>query len=129
MTVELYLPRRTLGSAELAPGSALRETIASATSGRDQEQVLETLRGPARGSESVAVHLRGWVANTIVWALMLPLAAWAMVGFARIVWLPIETRRIEERLERTKDGRCAACGYDLRGNPFGGHCPECGAVL
>jgi hypothetical protein len=129
LSVELYVPRRTLENAELSLGSALRETIASAASEPEEEEALEMLRGTAGGSGAEALHLRGWVANTMVWALMLPLAAWAVVGLARLVWLPIETRRVESRLQRTKSGRCAACGYDLRGNPFGGHCPECGAML
>jgi hypothetical protein len=128
LSVELYVPRRTMGNAELPPGSALRETIASAASEPEEEEVLEMLRGAA-SSGAVALHLRGWVANTMMWALILPLAAWSLVGLARLAWLPIETRRIEERLARTKGGRCAVCGYDLRGNPFGGHCPECGAML
>ncbi|MCX5660512.1 MAG: hypothetical protein NTW19_12425, partial [Planctomycetota bacterium] len=27
-----------------------------------------------------------------------------------------------------RPGCCAACGYDLRGSPADGDCPECGAV-
>src|SRR5262249_37321410 len=31
------------------------------------------------------------------------------------------------RRRRLRDGQCPACGYDLRGSPAGGACPECGA--
>lgn len=41
------------------------------------------------------------------------------------------TERLRDRSERggTVAGAtpCLECGYDLRGLPFGGHCPECGA--
>lgn len=32
------------------------------------------------------------------------------------------------RSRRTVGGQCMACGYDLRGSPVGGACPECGQV-
>ena len=58
-----------------------------------------------------------------------PVTAWSLVGLTRIFWLPVERRRLERRVGLARSGRCAVCGYDLRGNPFGGHCPECGTVL
>jgi hypothetical protein len=46
----------------------------------------------------------------------------ALAGAAPLVRLAARAWR---RLRRSQ-GRCAACGYDLRGTPSGG-CPECGA--
>ena len=128
LTVQLFNPTRTLTAADLPPGSALRETIASARANDADDPVLERLRDPA-GEARVRAHWRGWVGNTMIWGVLLPIAAWALVGVARIFWLPVQRRRLERSVDRTRSGRCATCGYDLRGNPLGGHCPECGSVL
>jgi hypothetical protein len=44
-----------------------------------------------------------------------PLIWWTVVGLRFV--------RVEKR---SREGRCASCGYDLRASP--GRCPECGAV-
>jgi hypothetical protein len=37
--------------------------------------------------------------------------------------------RSRKRRSRRRRGLCAACGYDLRGNPSAKACPECGHGL
>jgi hypothetical protein len=39
------------------------------------------------------------------------------------ICLPLLARR----RKRWYEGRCDACGYDMRGSPHATHCPECGA--
>lgn len=39
------------------------------------------------------------------------------------IWLPLLARR----RKRWYEGRCDACGYDMRGTPAAERCPECGA--
>ena len=47
-----------------------------------------------------------------------------LTAIAPLVWL-MRAVRLRRRRRR---GRCLACGYDLRGNPDGRRCPECGMI-
>jgi hypothetical protein len=53
------------------------------------------------------------------WFLALVAAGLSMPGIVVV----LKNRRAAYRV---KNGRCAACGYDLRGKPAGGQCSECG---
>ena len=57
---------------------------------------------------------------TVPYGCLMLLAAAVPGGRAGAV---LVRRRVRGR--RLRDGRCAACGYDLRASP--GRCPECGA--
>jgi hypothetical protein len=50
----------------------------------------------------------------------LPAALLAIIGTPLLVWI----RRRDQAFERSKQGCCPACGYDLRATPDS--CPECG---
>ncbi len=83
------------------------------------------------GVEHDATHSRlgAWVANTVILSLLLPLATWVAFAMAgRLAAIASRARR-NLRRERRARGRCAACGYDVRGNPHGALCPECGNPL
>ena len=56
--------------------------------------------------------IQGTILNTIISVFML-----IVYGFQRLI-LPMPA-----------DSGCRACGYDLRGNPDGRVCPECGAAV
>jgi len=52
----------------------------------------------------------------------------ALQGLGVTLALPLSAarRRLRER-RWMREGRCRACGYDLRATPGG--CPECGAAV
>jgi hypothetical protein len=56
----------------------------------------------------------------------LEMLGWCFVlwGAMAVLWLPA-VLRLGTRLQRTRNGLCLCCGYDLRASR--GRCPECGA--
>jgi hypothetical protein len=60
-------------------------------------------------------------ATTVSRVVIIP--SWFVYGAAAVLPLSWIVRR---RLPRRSDGRCHACGYDLRATPD--RCPECGTV-
>jgi hypothetical protein len=65
-----------------------------------------------------------WVALTPLWpGLIADAAAWSAAA-----WILLAAPAAARRALRRRRGGCGACGYDLRGTPAGGACPECGAV-
>lgn len=61
--------------------------------------------------------------DEVVTLLAIPL--WT-IGVPAVVGLCVTLAWAGRHRRRVGAGRCAACGYDLRGSP--GRCPECGAV-
>ena len=78
-----------------------------------------------------ARHYQGWFGFTAsigvssgVFGFTAPY--WAAVLIASL--LPVmATRAAYTRRRRSRSALCIACGYDLRGNPASGRCPECGS--
>ncbi|MGI9013814.1 MAG: hypothetical protein ACR2GY_06140 [Phycisphaerales bacterium] len=56
----------------------------------------------------------GVLGNTAIWGA--------------VIFILAVAGRVTRSISRTRGGRCVACGYDLRGNPHGNACPECGTI-
>lgn len=59
-------------------------------------------------------YLPGLIANTAFWGV--------------VILLVMMVLRQATAERRRREGRCCACGYDLRGNATTRRCPECGEV-
>jgi len=64
-----------------------------------------------------------WLNATPSDALIVPY--WPLAAIAGGYAAVLLRRRVSAILRRRRR-QCAACGYDLRGSPDGGRCPECG---
>jgi hypothetical protein len=59
----------------------------------------------------------------------LPVWAVALIVMLPVWWaLLVAALRARRRRIRRRKGFCERCGYDLRGSPTGGNCPECGTA-
>lgn len=60
---------------------------------------------------------------TPLFLLLAPLTFWLLAALIRAVRTDY---RLPEHLPQPKEPTCDLCGYDLRGSPRDGRCPECG---
>ena len=128
LTVELFSPRRSLRNADLQLDSPLRSAIESAITDARDTVTAAALWSP-QTLPAVSQRRRAWLANVLILSILLPFAAWTIVLVSRLSWVVVHSRtRTRHRLQRC-EGRCDACGYDLRAHTLSLRCPECGIQL
>ncbi len=110
----------------LPSNSSLRAAIESALFEVEHGDVVAAWRGTMPAASN---RIAGWLANGLVWYLLISYAAWAVISLSRFGWRLTGAARQAEGTQRRREGRCAACGYDLRGCEFSERCPECGTLV
>ena len=83
----------------------------------------------AGSAVDVTGRARGWVANVLLWSLLLAGAAWLLVAILRFGSFLALVRAQQRVQQRRREDRCVTCGYTLQGNPYSERCPECGAQV
>ncbi len=106
-----------------------RELSAAIEAALQAEGELETLGLWRNPGPQVSHHGRGWLADSLMWWLILSVASVMMVAAARVASVILAHERATRRLKRSAGGRCAECGYPLAGLEFSPRCPECGTLL
>lgn len=141
MNVELFAEGRSLAAGDLRQDSPVRTAIERVLVGADHADAVAALwGGEATGVDAAgASRPRVWVANGIVWSMILVIAVWLIVSvtrvgalfvaLARLGSLPIQAAYTSKEERRHLRGQCVSCGYDLRGSDFSERCPECGTLV
>jgi hypothetical protein len=129
LSVDLFEESRSLQNIDLPVDSPVRSAIAVGLSDAGLPGSAAVIRQDPAFAPSAFSRPAAWAANALIWALLLPIAAWVIVSLLRLVWLPVESAHRARRKQRRREDRCANCGYDLRASTFSGRCPECGALV
>jgi hypothetical protein len=128
LTVDLFTGRGALENPDLPADAPERAAIATALADADLADAAAAVR-QAPGALEASMRPPAWAANALVWALLLPIAAWVIVSAARFAWIPVESARRGRRQQWRREDRCSNCGYDLRASRFSARCPECGTLV
>ena len=127
LNVELFDEARSLGLADLPPESPVRLAIDRALRETGSDRLAAAVW--AGSAAHVTGRARGWVANGLLWSVLLAGAAWLLVAVGRFGSFLATVQARQRVRQRRREDRCVTCGYTLQGNPFGERCPECGAQV
>lgn len=129
LTVDLFAESQPMVNDDLPAQSTVRDAIAEAVADLGLDVTAATIRRAPQAATAASHRPAAWAANTCLWALMLPVAAWIVISMLRLVALPGKSLRRTRRVKRRRGNRCATCGYDLRASAFSARCPECGTLV
>jgi hypothetical protein len=129
LTVDLFAEGQPMSNDDLPVESTVRDAIAAAVADLGLDDTAAAVRRAPRAAMDAYHRPAAWAANTCIWALLLPIAAWIIVSTLRLVTLPGEHIRRARRDRYRRGDRCTTCGYDLRASAFSDRCPECGTLV
>ena len=138
------MPAISPGATSLRGSGPATSTANAVLAAAQGASALTFRTAPAGGGSVVAVGGATITANTtsmrITGGTLYVLPTYSFERYAVPVWavvvvvllpawiaLALATARAARRRSRRSRGLCESCGYDLRGSPPGGACPECGA--
>ncbi|MHC5023351.1 MAG: hypothetical protein ACYTGG_05500 [Planctomycetota bacterium] len=124
--LDLFSDPKPRFDVELAEGDPVRAAIESALARVDDPEVVTIFR---EGPPPASTHWLRWLAVAGVWWITLSVGLTGGVRLVQFGALRAAVRRARRRAARLATGRCADCGYDLRGLEFNERCPECGALV
>ncbi len=113
------------GGPDVAGDPRLKGEIERALDEAGEDEALVAWQDPAPEPRA---HLLGWVANSMVWWLILSVVSALLVATTMLGAVVYERKRAGTRSARQSEGRCGHCGYDLVGLDFSARCPECGTI-
>ncbi len=125
LSLDLFARGEPQADVDLPPDSPRRAAIELALLEAGHDEAVALWQG---GLPAVSHRLSAWLANGVVWYLLLSYTAWLGISFSRFGWRIAQAGRHTRQQQRQREGRCVACGYDLRASEFSERCPECGTL-
>jgi hypothetical protein len=113
---------------EFAADSPERGAIEEAIAASERDPAMAWLAAGEPGIGEAEFRWCAWLGNGMLWCLMLLGGGIIGVQGARLAAFIAGLRVRLARARLRRRGRCAACGYDLRGLEFSERCPECGTL-
>ncbi len=124
---DLFNPSRR--NVRLPADSPWRTAVKDALLEAGREEAVAAVWGGPGSEPAVSYRPQAWLANTLVWSVLLAALAWVVVSGARIAEAFAASARRTRQRHRRRGDRCVACGYDLRACVFSERCPECGTLV
>jgi hypothetical protein len=115
--------------ADLPDDSPLVEAVLSALRRSESAEAAAVLDLWSLQQSHGSPVYRGWFGNVALWWIALFVGFGVALLVVRVVALFTLQNRAARRAAYRAEGRCATCGYDIRGIEFSERCPECGSVL
>lgn len=107
----------------------LRDAVLAGIERRNEPTFTRIAEQWQSGGVRVEQHLFAWVGGTALWWISLFVTFSVLLVVCRFATIFLtNNRRAKERMLQA-EGKCARCGYDLRGLEFSDRCPECGGLL
>jgi len=105
----------------------LREIAAALRARQQLDQSLNNIAQRwQQGEPQRSTHILGWIFGIALWWVFLFITLMLLIGIVRLTVFIFTAKKQVRGVRYRAEGKCAHCGYDLRGLEFNERCPECG---